>query len=196
MLKLANSVTNTIKARKFRIAFMVGVVCVLLFCGLLAYIIHLISSFYDEYRVEVRFPLLVSVETRSMINIEPRRLYVLADFQEEGNGKIESIISGEGNKDIARYICQKFGLENCKIALAVAKAESGLNCNAVNINKNGTADIGVFQLNTVHLNKNGWSLEKMGGCYSNVDLAYQLWLEQGWGAWVAYTNNSWLSMVE
>src|SRR3990167_8763827 len=46
------------------------------------------------------------------------------------------------------YICEKFGTYECKTALAIAKAESGMREEAVNINANDTIDVGVFQVNS------------------------------------------------
>jgi len=34
---------------------------------------------------------------------------------------------------------------------AVAKVESNFNPNAINVNKNGSTDIGIMQINTIHL---------------------------------------------
>jgi hypothetical protein len=83
---------------------------------------------------------------------------------------------------------------DCKMALAIASAESGLRCDAVHINDNNTVDLGVFQLNSVHLKKGGnWTLANMGDCYKNVDLAYEMFKEQGWQPWVAYLNGSYLA---
>jgi len=96
--------------------------------------------------------------------------------------------------DIEMYICEKFGVMDCKTALAVAKAESGLNCNAFNVNSNGSVDFGIFQLNSVHLKKGGeWTLTNMSDCEKNVDLAYQMWTEQGFEPWVAYLSGSYLA---
>lgn len=102
----------------------------------------------------------------------------------------------EMSTDIERYICDKFGVMDCKTALAVAKAESGMNCNAFNVNSNGSVDFSIFQLNSVHLKKGGeWTLENMANCYKNVDLAYEMWKEQGFQPWVAFTSGGYLAKL-
>ena len=89
-----------------------------------------------------------------------------------------------------KYICDKWGIADCKIALAVAKAESGMREQAFNINTNNTVDIGIFQINSIHFNKEGCSLKEITDAYKNVDCAYQIYKASGWNAWSAFNNSS------
>lgn len=91
---------------------------------------------------------------------------------------------------LKEYICEKFGNYDCKIALSVASAESGLREDAYGVNTNGTIDIGVFQINQVHWEKEGCSPKELFDAYKNVDCAYQIWQVQGWTPWVAYQNGA------
>ena len=80
-----------------------------------------------------------------------------------------------------------------RIALAVSKAENGTRQpDRFNINTNGTIDIGIFQINSVHFKREGCSLAEIVDAYKNVDCAYQIWQEQGWNPWVAFTTNKYL----
>ena len=129
----------------------------------------------------------LEIKTQRILTVTPRVTQVVQNV-------IIPNYPEEVDTDLEKYICEKFGVMDCKIALAVAKAESGLNCNAININTNGTVDFSTFQLNSVHIKKGGeWTLANMADCYKNVDLAYELWTEQGWTPWVAYLNNSYLA---
>lgn len=119
--------------------------------------------------------------------IEERKLQVVNQI-DMGELKLET--------DIEKYICSKFDPIDCRIALAVARAESGMREDAVNINTNGTIDIGIYQINSVHFGKQGCSLKDVVDQYKNVDCAYSIWLEQGWNPWVAYTSGSYLERVE
>jgi len=83
------------------------------------------------------------------------------------------------------YICDLWR-EECNMALAIAMAESNINCNALGINYNGSADFSVFQINSAHIKRFG--LETIASCKSNIDTAYTLWKESGWGIWSAYNN--------
>lgn len=79
-------------------------------------------------------------------------------------------------------------------ALAVAKAESGLNPRAVNNkNKNGTSDYGLFQINSIH---KPTAQEKVDP-YANAKRAYQIWKDAGgkWTPWSAYNNGSYKNNV-
>jgi hypothetical protein len=82
--------------------------------------------------------------------------------------------------EIKKYICEKFG-KDCERALAIAKCESGFNPESIGVNKNGTVDRGVFQLNTVHHHITS-SCAFDARC--NIDTAYELFKKQGWRPWV------------
>ena len=71
------------------------------------------------------------------------------------------------------------------MAIAIAKAESGLRCEAVNVNRGGSVDKGVFQLNSVHTAKGN-----LDDCLEGIKIAKVIYDRQGWSPWVAYTNKS------
>lgn len=84
-----------------------------------------------------------------------------------------------------QYIRLVFGKE-APIALAVAKAESGMRCDAQNVNKGtNSLDAGLFQINSVHLKK-GWKIADLLDCRKNTDYAKQIRDGSGWCAWVTY----------
>jgi hypothetical protein len=93
-------------------------------------------------------------------------------------------------KSVEDLICEKFG-PDCNVAIAVAKAESGLRCDAVS----QTNDHGVFQINAVHLPKfNGKSPYD---CEANIEVAYQIY--KSWGGfrpWTAYTSGRYLKFLK
>jgi len=97
--------------------------------------------------------------------------------------------------DIEKYICDKFGAYDCKTAIAVAKAESGLREDAIGINTNKTIDVGIFQINTVHFKKPECQLKDIVDAKKNVDCAYSIWKAQGFQPWVAYTTNRYLAKM-
>lgn len=88
-----------------------------------------------------------------------------------------------------RDIGEEMGFDNQEIltAIRIAKAESGLRADAINKNKGGTFDIGVFQINDVHSKRisraDRLDFEK------NIQFAWNLRKEQGnWGAWSVCKN--------
>lgn len=88
---------------------------------------------------------------------------------------------------VEQYACSKGW--NCKIALAVAKAESGQRCDAQNVNTNKTLDLGYMQINSVHLKK-GWKVTELLDCKKNIDYAYEIYEAQGFEPWSSYKNGS------
>lgn len=87
------------------------------------------------------------------------------------------------------YVCTKDW--DCKTAIAIAKAESGMRCDAQNVNTNGSVDLGYFQVNSVHLKK-GWKAIDLLDCRKNVDYAYELYEAQGFSPWTAYKSGAYL----
>lgn len=82
--------------------------------------------------------------------------------------------------------------ENPKVMIAVAKAESGLNPLATNRNTNGSRDIGIFQVNSVH---GGDDLE-MFDVDKNLVAAREVYDKQGITAWSAFNNGSYLKFLK
>lgn len=70
-----------------------------------------------------------------------------------------------------------------KKMIDIAYGESGLRWNAHNKNTNGSEDFGVFQINSVHTKRFG---EEFKNDYkANIQVAYALYKQQGFGPWVA-----------
>lgn len=85
-------------------------------------------------------------------------------------------------QEITEYIVKKFEPEGRQVAvkaLACFISESGLRNNAVGVNKNGTNDVGVAQINSIH----GMSTEDRMDYKKNIDKAYQIYKSRGWKAW-------------
>lgn len=93
------------------------------------------------------------------------------------------------------YIRNKFGAHG-DIAVAVAKAESGLRADAVNPNNsNGTIDIGCWQVNSIHLKK-GVAIETLLDCKRATDWVYDnLYKYSGFNPWVAFNSGAYLAKM-
>ena len=53
---------------------------------------------------------------------------------------------------IKEHICIASNGEYCELLVNLAKCESSLNKDAINVNRNGTVDLGLYQWNSVHFN--------------------------------------------
>lgn len=82
--------------------------------------------------------------------------------------------------------------ENPKVMIAVAKAESGLNPLATNRNTNGTRDIGILMVNSVH----GHDDLDMFDVDKNLAAARSVYDKQGITAWSAFNNGSYLKFLK
>ena len=148
-------------------------------------VVRAVNTFFNEYYLH--FNQVIEVVLRQPVEIrkrEPRLIEVLLDYPDEIDTPLKE------------YICQKFGNYECKPALAVASAESGLREDAYHINSDGTIDIGVFQINEAHWEKPGCSPKELFDAESNVDCAYTIWQASGWNPWVVYKSGSYIKHLE
>jgi len=95
-------------------------------------------------------------------------------YAKDQSGELEEVLD---------YIVEKFepefGRDMTVRVIACAISESGLRPKAVNVNKNGTTDIGIFQINSVH----GMSTEDRIDIYKNIDKAFEIFKRRGFQAW-------------
>ena len=70
-------------------------------------------------------------------------------------------------------------------ALACFISESGLRTNAVGVNNNGSNDVGIAQINSIH----GMSTEDRMNWKKNIDKAYQIYKRSGWKPWYGANCN-------
>ncbi len=97
--------------------------------------------------------------------------------------------SASDSASVADYIHEVFQ-ENSRIALAVAKAESGLQCEAMGDSGNS---VGLFQINKVHWKKFGY--DNLFDCRKNIEAAYEVFQKSGWEAWSVYKNKTYLKFL-
>lgn len=70
------------------------------------------------------------------------------------------------------------------LMVAIAKAESGMNPKAINHNRNGSVDRGLFQINSIH------GFVNLEDPKTNIESAKKVYEKQGITAWAAYNNGS------
>ena len=78
---------------------------------------------------------------------------------------------------------EEFGSRVVTQALDIAYCESKYNANAVHVNKNGTRDVGVFQINSIH----GYPEYQLKAAWENINIAKQMYKKSGWRPWVCRT---------
>ncbi len=84
-------------------------------------------------------------------------------------------------QQILEYIVEVFGEDAADAIVVVRKCEnSAFNPRAVNYNRNGTVDRGIFQLNSQY-----WGGEELFDWKTNIDKAYEVFTRAGkkWSPW-------------
>lgn len=94
-------------------------------------------------------------------------------------------------KTIEEKIAETFP-ENPAVMIAIAKAESGMNPLSAHINTNGTRDIGLMQVNSVH----GHDDLEMFDVDKNLKAARAVYDKQGITAWSTFNNGSYLKHLK
>jgi hypothetical protein len=81
--------------------------------------------------------------------------------------------------------------DDLNIAVAVCLAESGGNPNAKHTNTNGSVDIGLWQVNSIH----GFDPNAMLHTLDNGKAAHQIWVASGWKAWTTFNTGAYLMFM-
>lgn len=84
-----------------------------------------------------------------------------------------------------------FTMAELPTAVAIALAESGGDPLAHHVNTDGTTDDGLWQVNSVH----GYPVAELRTVLGNARAARAVYLNQGWRAWSAYKNGSYLAFL-
>lgn len=113
--------------------------------------------------------------------------YILSPLPDNGQFNVdiqaEPVVPSEKEQIIA-YITklwEKHGTQEVVHAINCFYSESGLRSDAYGINKNGTNDAGVAQINSIHK----MSVEERFNWKKNLDKAYEIYTSWGnsWDAW-------------
>ena len=139
-------------------------------------LIYSADRFFDAYDLKFQSPIIIQtplkVEKRQVKFRNP--LIEVVEAQEPQ--KLPTIAHGP----IEEEILEVFGEEHFGKALKVFKCESGLDPKAINkANPNGTIDVGIPQINTVH----GIAIKWLENYEIAIRVAKQLYDEQGWSPW-------------
>lgn len=116
-------------------------------------------------------------------SIDPESEHLSDAHADEGkDGTAVDIVSTE---TIEEKIAKAFP-EAPEIMIAVAKAESGMNPKAMHTNNNGSIDIGLFQVNSIH----GYDQLELTKVEKNIEVARKVYDKQGLSAWSVINNGA------
>ena len=153
----------------------------LIVLGGLFYLFTLINAWFNTHYFEFKAPVVINFYQPVSIKVrKPQIQKIILEYP------------GEIDTPIKKYICDKFGPYDCKIALAIVEAESNFNEQAIGINK-GSVDLGCWQINfPTHIKT--ISPADAFDCKKATDWAYDKFKRDGnFNAWTTFTNNSYLN---
>lgn len=100
---------------------------------------------------------------------------------------IERLTGVEANttqqQQIIAYIKEVFGSQANNAFKVLSCENHSLNPKARGISPNGSIDSGIFQINSVHKIPERYLYDWR----TNIDVAHQIYLDSGWGAWACVT---------
>jgi hypothetical protein len=167
---------------KTKIIALIG--ALIIACGLLYGLFKAVSMWYDTHMIVFNKPIVISfnkpieIKTREVARTELVKI-------------VEQVPEYKDLTDIEKYICDKWGVYDCKLAISIARSESGMREDAFNAyNSNNTIDIGIFQVNSSHFNQPGCSLKDVVDAKKNVDCAYEIYKASSWNAWSAFKSGA------
>lgn len=182
---------NTINqiSKHWQVKLVVWLAISILVIGSVFALLMAISKWFDAH--EIKFNQVFNLQIQAPVTIKDRQVEIRQIVQ-----VVNQIPNPVDLKtDTEKYIYEKFGLENYKLAIAIARAESGLREDAININSNNTIDVGIFQINQVNFKKPGCSLKEVSTMKGNVDCAYSMFQAQGFQPWVAFKTGAFIDKL-
>lgn len=162
-------------------------------------VLALVSSFINfiasnNITVQKPYVLLIEGYSRPIFVVEPKKeLEVLSPV-------VKTAMEAEATPkdDIEALIYEIFGAEDYKIARAIAIHENAYiargnkwDAQAFNArNSDGSLDVGIFQINSVHFSKPNCHFIDMLDARKNIECAKSIYDVQGWSPWVVFQTGA------
>lgn len=156
--------------------------------GAIIFIVFYISGagrFLSQFHIPILDDYLTATERTRYINLDVQEVHAQTlTPSPTPNREVLEEAGIENPSQEAGYIPQVikevFG-DKAEEAGRVAFCESSHRADAVNRNRNGSVDVGLFQINSIH----GQSTEDMRDPVKNAEFAHELYEAQGWRPWRA-----------
>ncbi len=165
-----------------------------------------ISGFInDKTQPEIRIEDIATVEVQPVIQAAALKVEEVVVMQEPIKPVLQKIsyqfppkTIGENRvymdePEIRAYLCPIMGQSQCNIFVAILKAENGTHeCTRDNrgLNRNGSVDIGLAQINWNPAYNPPYTFEQLQDCKFNLDIALKKYNSRGFQPWYAYTSGA------
>jgi len=158
-------------------------------------------NYHLTHNYGLRFPLIVKVDRQSVFWSEKKGEPVIISPTPKSPEVVNADTTPEWYRelsDLEKKVCDRWGIYECKRAVAICRAES-LGCNQIINGKTVTSptnDIGAMQINRVHWDMSSPSykpecdLSKITTEDGNIECGHLVWEGSGWIAWSTHNNGS------
>ena len=115
------------------------------------------------------------------------RLSVKNDVRPNNYGKVSGPFLSEPE---VKQVLERAGFPAKTIStmLQIASCESSFSATAENVNRDGSVDVGLFQINERNWRECNVSKTELSDPNNNTQCAYQIWQHQGYNAWSCFNH--------
>ena len=129
-----------------------------------------------------------TTQKAAISHLRPSRSLPAKDNVRPNNyGKVSGPFLSESK---VRQVLERAGFPAKTIStmLQIASCESSFSATAENVNRDGSVDIGLLQINERNWRECHGSKTELSDPYNNARCAYQIWQHQGYNAWGCFNH--------
>lgn len=166
----------------FKAKLKLAAVCLIVLVLVFYWVVYSVNKFFNEHELKFQSPVQKPIWIEKRMPVSQHVVVPQAEAKE-----VPKRYADEWDQ----YTYEKFSaIHEGDLAVRIARAENGTGQCDRDVNEpDGSSSYGRFMINSTHLKR--FKLADVLDCRKNIDIAYQLRMEQGhWKAWSVFKNGS------